>query len=112
MRTKKFLNRSAVAGLLLGAGSLYAVPASDNWIEQQARGKQGVYTVQPQAAHGQPAAAESWMEQNHKVKVGTYSPAEEARIREVQSSSAFRQEINNVPVQNWIDRNRQVKQGQ
>ena len=110
MRTKTFLTNAAL--FAAATGSLLAAPASNHWIEQHARAKQGVYTAEhSDSRSGRPVAAESWMEQNHKAKTGTYSAAEEARLRELQNSSAYRQEITNGRVQNWQEHHRQVKQG-
>ncbi|MEO5924103.1 MAG: hypothetical protein ABIR70_09770 [Bryobacteraceae bacterium] len=105
MRTKTFL-------FVLGASSLLAAPVSNNWIEQHAKAKLGIYTSQPTTARQALQAPENWMEQNLHAKIGRFSPAEEARTREVQNSSAFRQEISRIPTTSWIERNRQVKQGQ
>jgi hypothetical protein len=107
-----FLNRVILAGALaLGVQHLAAAPSANDWIQQQVRAKQGVYTAGESARPTQAPESVNWIDQHLRAKTGTFSPLEEARIREVQNSSAFRQEPDNAPVLTWVEQHRQIKQG-
>jgi hypothetical protein len=54
----------------------------------------------------------NYMDQSHKAKLGVYTPAEEARIRAEQASSAYRAApLDPIPIVSWVDQHLKGKQG-
>jgi hypothetical protein len=104
MKTTTFVKATVfAAGLTMGAFNLSAAPPKPT---------QSLPGTNTAVSHDLPAP-QNWMEEHLKGKTGRYSGAEETRLQEARSSTAYRAETA-APASGLTDleQRRKIKQGQ
>lgn len=107
-----------IAVLTIGANSLFAAPANNDWFEQWYRAKYGRSSPTEEARQKAEAAkiafreeaapagtrpANIWFEDWYKAKYGRPSPREEVRLNAEVASTAFREERTATePANTWL----------